>query len=56
MTVSSKSHQGRNREKGGMEEKLNGDYLRLMPGLCLDNKTELIGEFKMAAGDVISIG
>jgi hypothetical protein len=36
----------------GMEGKLNGNYLLLIPGLCLENK--LIGEFRMAAGDVIS--
>ena len=33
---------------------MEGNYLRLIPGLCLeDNK--LIGKFKMATGDVISI-
>ena len=36
-------------EKGeGMEEKLNGNHLRLIPGLCLEDN-ELICEFKMAA-------
>jgi hypothetical protein len=40
-------------ERGrGWREKLNGNYLRLIPGLCLE---ELIGKFKMAVGDVISI-
>jgi hypothetical protein len=36
MTVSRKSHQGRNRKKVGVErinKKLNGNYLRLIPGL-----------------------
>ena len=36
-----------------MEEKLNGNHL--IPGLCLENRTKLIGEFKMAGSDVISI-
>ena len=38
----------------GMERKLNGNYLRLIPGLCLE-ENEFIGEFKMAVDDVISI-
>jgi hypothetical protein len=25
----------------GMERKLNGNYLRLIPGLCLEDKTSL---------------
>ena len=34
--------------------KFKGNYLRLMPWLCLeDNK--LVGKFKMAAGDTVSI-
>ena len=37
-----------------MEGKLNGNYLRLIPGLDLENN-ELIGELKMAAGLVILI-
>ena len=40
MTVSAKSHQG-NRKKGEverMEEKENGSYLRLIPGMCLEDK------------------
>jgi hypothetical protein len=48
-----------------MEGKLNGNYLRLIPGLCLAEvntramfrgQNELIGEFKMVVGDLISIG
>jgi hypothetical protein len=38
----------------GMEEKLNGNQMRLIPGLCLEDN-EFIGKFKMLAGDVISI-
>ena len=37
-----------------MEGKLNVNYLRLIPGLCLDDN-EIIGQFKMAADNVISI-
>ena len=38
-----------------MEGKLNGNYLRLIPGLYLEDRNELIGKFKMAVDDVISI-
>jgi hypothetical protein len=41
MTVPSKRHQGRNRKKGeveGMEGKLNGNYVRLIPRLCLEDR------------------
>ena len=34
--------------------KFKGNYLRLMPGLCLE-ENELVGKFKMAAGDIVSI-
>ena len=37
-----------------MEGDLKGNYLRLMPGLCLENN-ELVGKFKMAAGNMVSI-
>ena len=36
-----------------MERKLNGNYLRLISGLCVEEND--LGKFKMAAGDVISI-
>ena len=36
-----------------MEGNLN--YLRLMPGLCLEDRKNLVGKFKMAAGDMVSI-
>jgi hypothetical protein len=36
-----------------MEGKLNGNYLKLIPGSRIQNK--LIGTFQMAVGDVISI-
>ena len=40
--------------KGGeLEGKVSGDYLRLLPGLYLED--ESVGKFKMVAGDVISI-
>ena len=48
--VSIKNHQGRNRNNGGMEEKMNGKYLRLIPGLCLEDR------MIRYASDVISIG
>ena len=38
---------------GGVE--INGNYLRLIPGLCRKDN-ELIGDFNMVVGDVISIG
>ena len=43
------------RDRKGEEwrEKLNGNHLRLIPGLCLENN-KLI-ELKVAAGDVFSI-
>ena len=58
ITVSDKCQPGhvQDRKKGrleGMEGKLNGNYLRLIPELCLE--TKVIGKFKMAAGDVINI-
>ena len=34
--------------------KFKGNYLRLMPGLCLEDN-ELVGKFKMAADDMVSI-
>ena len=34
-----------------MEGNLIGNYLSLIPGLCL----ELVGKFKMAAGEKVSI-
>ena len=34
--------------------KFKGNYLRLMPGLCLEDN-ELVGKFKMAMGDMVSI-
>ena len=40
MTVSRATRE-RNRKKGGVErmkEKLNGNYLRLIPGLCIDDE------------------
>ena len=40
-------------KRGGVEGKLNGNFLRLIPGLFGKNK--LIGRFKMAAGDVIKM-
>ena len=46
------------RKKGGvegMEGKLNGNHLRLITGLCLEDRMNLLGELKMAAVDVISI-
>ena len=52
MTVLSYSYQ---EGVEGMDGKLNGNYLRLIPGLCLE-ENEFIGEFKMAVDDVISIG
>ena len=38
-----------------MEGNLKGDYLRLMPGLCLRGQNELVCNFKMSAGDMVSI-
>ena len=35
-----------------MEGNLKGNYLRLIPGQCLE---ELVGKFKMAAADMVSI-
>ena len=55
MIVSSKSHQGRNKKKGvlgGIEGKLSEVNTRVVSR----GKNEQIGEFKMAVGDVISIG
>ena len=36
-----------------MEGNLKGDYLRLMPGLCLEDRMNY--KLKMAAGDMVSI-
>ena len=33
--------------------KCKGNYLRLMPGLCLEDRMQ--GKFKMAMGDMVSI-
>jgi hypothetical protein len=41
MTVSSKSHQGKEQEEGeveGIKEKEKGSYLRIIPRLCLEDK------------------
>ena len=38
-----------------MEGKLNGNYLKLIPGLWLEELNELISEFKRLVGDKISI-
>ena len=38
MWLLSKSHQERSGKKGEVEEKLNGNYLRLIPGLCLEDR------------------
>ena len=35
-----------------LEEKLNGNHRKLIPGLCLEDN-EFVGEFKMVSGDVI---
>ena len=47
------------RKRGGvqdMEGKLNGNYLKVIPRLCLKRgQNELIGNFQMVSGDVISI-
>ena len=42
------------RKGEGVEGNLNGNHLRLIPGLYRE-QNKLIGEFKMAAGDVISV-
>ena len=34
---------------------LEGNYLRLMPGLSLEDRTNLVGKFKMGASDLVSI-
>ena len=40
-----------------MEEKEKRScYLKLIPGLCLKDKNELIGLFKMMASDEIGMG
>ena len=39
----------------GMEGKLNGNHLMLIPGLGLKDRMKLIGEFKMPVGDVVSL-
>jgi len=39
-----------------MEGNLKGSYLRLITKAVSRGQNELIGKFKMAAGDVISIG
>jgi hypothetical protein len=42
MTVSNKSHQGKEQEDGRSEGKREASsYLRLIQGLCLDNKMNL---------------
>ena len=54
VTVLSKSHQGRNRKKRrveGTEGIFKGNYTRALSR----GQNKLIGEFKMVAGDVISI-
>ena len=38
-----------------MEGNLKGYYLRLIPVMCLRGQTELVGKFKMVAGDKVSI-
>ena len=38
-----------------MKEKLNGNYLKLITGLSIE-QNKLIDELKMAEGDMISIG
>ena len=38
--------------KGRDGGNLKGNYLSLISGLCLENN-ELIGKFKMAAGDIL---
>jgi hypothetical protein len=38
-----------------MEGKLNGNDLRLISMQCLEDRMKLIGMFKIAAGDVITI-
>ena len=56
MTVSSKSHQGKEQEEGRsggkMERKLSELYTRAVSR----GQNELIGEFKILADDAISIG
>ena len=39
-----------------MEGKLNGNYQRVNTRAVSRGENELIGEFKTAAGDVVSIG
>ena len=54
MIDSEECHQSRCKTGRG-EGKLNGNHLRLIPGLYLEDKNKLIGEFKIVAGDGISI-
>ena len=39
----------------GMEGKLNGNHLRLIARVVSRGQNELIGEFKMVAGDSLEI-
>ena len=34
---------------------MEGNYLRLMPGLSLEDSNELVSMFKMAASDLVSV-
>ena len=56
MRVFEKYYQGFATEEGGggMEGKLNGNYLKLTRAVSR-GQNELTGKFKMVAGDVISI-
>ena len=55
----SKSHQGRNRKKRGVEEmkeKFNEKLSEVNTRAACRGQNELVGELRIAAGDVISIG
>jgi hypothetical protein len=55
----SKSHQRRNRKKGGMEgmeKKIDWKLSEVNTRVASKGQNEFIGEFKIAVGDVIRIG
>ena len=38
-----------------MEGKLNENYLRLIPGLCLEDRKKIDRQVQMAASDLVSV-
>ena len=56
VTISSKSHQERNRKTGGDVGRIECKLSEVNTRAASRGQNELIGEFKIVAGDVINIG